>query len=284
MHVTRIIVLLGSGVGVVALFDVLAAHAQKVGVVGAVTLDDVGIDRSITISGGSVVEVVTYDVGLCITKVEIDGELLVDLLINLEVGTHTIVTRIDTDTLVIGVVDGSVDLGLVGTTTDAQVVVPGVGGTHQILHIVVGRYILVVVQVVAVGRTEAIVLCNVTAIAGTIKGQIRPGVIDVLVSALGFDEFGIPLCLIINTILHHGLAFLGTLGGDEDYTVGTTGTIDSGRSRILQDVDALDVVGRDVINRRNLYTIDDEERFVALGDGATTTHADSHRCTWTTVL
>ena len=105
-----------------------------------------------------------------------------------------------------------------------------------------------------------------------------------LISALGLNELGIPLCLIINTILHHGLAFLGTLGGDEDYTVGTTGTIDGGRSRILQDVDALDVVGRNIVNRRNLYTIDDEKRIVALGNGATTTHADGHRCTRTTVL
>ena len=94
---------------------------------------------------------VTFDVSLCITEVKIDGELFVDLLINLEVGTHTIVTRIDTDTLVVGVVDCGIDLGLVGTTTDAQVMVPSVGGAHQILHIVVGRHILVVVQVVAVG-------------------------------------------------------------------------------------------------------------------------------------
>ena len=35
---------------------------------------------------------------------------------------------------------------------------------------------------------------------------------------------------------------------------------------------------------KDLNTIDDEERLIALGDGATTTHADSHRCTWTTVL
>ena len=42
--------------------------------------------------------------------------------------------------------------------------------------------------------------------------------------------------------LHEGLTFLSLLGGDDDSTVGTAGTVQGGRGGALQDVDALHVI------------------------------------------
>ena len=90
--------------------------------------------------------------------------------------------------------------------------------------------------------------------------------------------------LIVHIVLHGRSAFLGSLGGDQDDTIGTTGTIDGGRGSILQYIDALDVVGRDVVNTRHLYAIHHIQRLIALGDGSASTDTDGHGGTGTTVL
>ena len=93
------------------------------------------------------------------------------------------------------------------------------------------------------------------------------------------------------------LAMRSFLSSDDDHTVGTTRTIDSGSGNILQHLDALDIRGvqeRQRIKRgiTGLGTctggcriiIDDEtinhiERFVTTSDTITTTDADDAGCT-----
>ena len=51
----------------------------------------------------------------------------------------------------------------------------------------------------------------------------------------------------IAVIGHLGRSALATLdGGDDDHTVGTTGTVDSGGRGILQDIHRLDIGGVDI--------------------------------------
>ena len=65
------------------------------------------------------------------------------------------------------------------------------------------------------------------------------------------------LNLIVHVVLHLGLAVaLRTFGGYQDNTVGTTGTIDSCGSTVLQDIDALDVVSRNIADIADLNTVD----------------------------
>ena len=53
------------------------------------------------------------------------------------------------------------------------------------------------------------------------------------------------------TVVCNGdLALLALLGGDEDYTVGGTCTVDGCGRGVLQHVDALDVVGVDAVQKR----------------------------------
>ena len=65
-------------------------------------------------------------------------------------------------------------------------------------------------------------------------------------------------------------------GGDHDHTVGTFGTVDCRSRSIFEHIDRLDVSGRDVGNAIHRETIDDIERFAALGKGRTATYADLH--------
>ena len=69
------------------------------------------------------------------------------------------------------------------------------------------------------------------------------------------------------------LAGLALLGGHQDHTVGSTGTVDGCRCSILQDIDALDVVGVDAVKVATCYTVDDVKRSSVTG-GADTTDVD----------
>ena len=76
--------------------------------------------------------------------------------------------------------------------------------------------------------------------------------------------------------VHVDLAFLaGALGRDDDDTVGSAGTVDSRGGRILQDIDALDVVGVQVVDGTfHRQTVHHEQR-VGLGvHGADTTDGE----------
>ena len=53
------------------------------------------------------------------------------------------------------------------------------------------------------------------------------------------------------------LSCLGVFGGNDDYTAGTGSTIDTGRTCILQDCDALDIVR---VECTSCYAIHDIER------------------------
>ena len=82
----------------------------------------------------------------------------------------------------------------------------------------------------------------------------------------------------ITIIGHFGGSALSTLdGGDDDYTVGTTGTVDSGSRGILQDIHRLDVGGVDV--RKGTHegdTIEHDQRVVRSSQRALTTDTDLH--------
>ena len=69
------------------------------------------------------------------------------------------------------------------------------------------------------------------------------------------------------------LAFLGTLGGDEDHTCGCTGTVDGGGGRILQHGDVLYGVHVHVVDCAHGHAVHDHER-VGVTDGGDTAHAD----------
>ena len=64
---------------------------------------------------------------------------------------------------------------------------------------------------------------------------------------------------------HLNLTFLGRLGGDDNYTVTTLGTVNGCKGGILENVDRSDVRRRDIVDVICLETIDNIKRFVTLG-------------------
>ena len=71
------------------------------------------------------------------------------------------------------------------------------------------------------------------------------------------------------------VAFLAALGGHEDHAVRRTGTVDGGRTGVLEDFDGLDVVRVDVTEAGTLGTVDDDER--GTGPVEVGTAAENHR-------
>ena len=61
------------------------------------------------------------------------------------------------------------------------------------------------------------------------------------------------------------LALLASLGGNDDYTIGSTASVDTGRCGILQHLDALDVVTVQFVHTGLCgHTVDDVERVVVV--------------------
>ena len=173
---------------------------------------------------------------------------------------------------------------MLGTTAHRHIVVPGVAGLHHVVHPVVGTLILVFCDMVAISTAEAIELGNIVGIGRTEGSGIAPLMEHMTVGIPDFEVLRILANLIIHVVFHGRRTFLGSLGGDQNNTISTTGSIDSGRGSILQHIDALNVVGRDIVDRRYLDTVDHIERFIALCDRTTTTNADRHGGSGTTVL
>ena len=88
-----------------------------------------------------------------------------------------------------------------------------------------------------------------TPVGGAAEG-VEVGLVDDLHVLLSVEVAGLAVGIgpAYETVVGNGdLAFLTLLGGDEDYTVGGTCTVDGGGSGVLQYVDALDVVGVDAV-------------------------------------
>ena len=81
-----------------------------------------------------------------------------------------------------------------------------------------------------------------------------------------------PSCAQVN----HGLAALTLLGGDHDHTVCSTGTVQRGGGRILQDGHRLDIGGVDGVQRTVVrHTIHNIQRVGHTGHGGDTTDLDA---------
>ena len=83
-------------------------------------------------------------------------------------------------------------------------------------------------------------------------------------------------------VCHMRLALCALLGLDEDHTIGSTIAVDRGRSGVLEERDALNVICIDIIDA-SCQTVDEDKRVIASRrEGARTTNLYGSTCTWTT--
>ena len=74
--------------------------------------------------------------------------------------------------------------------------------------------------------------------------------------------------------LGHAVGVGAALGGDDHHTVGGAGTINGGRGGIFQHVNALDIVGVDIVQRAHVHAVHDVER-LRIVEGADTADHDA---------
>ena len=92
-----------------------------------------------------------------------------------------------------------------------------------------------------------------------------PQHLSVLLGIEHFHLVGVGLYGNAGVEVNLNLAFLTLLGGDDDHTVGSTRTVDTGRGGILQHLDALDVVTIQFVHARlRGHTVDDVQRVVVV--------------------
>ena len=108
-----------------------------------------------------------------------------------------------------------------------------------------------------VARVELALVHHDGILGGVEHGGLAPGILH----AVG------------EVVVDDGLAFGAGLGGHEDHAVGRAGAIDGGGSGVLEDVDALDVAGVDVVDAAGRHPVHDVERGRVV-DGADTADDD----------
>ena len=214
------------------------------------------------------------------TCIEAELEFLVDLVVEFEVYRETRVVVVWHQTAVVVVCAAERELGLVVTTVQAYVLLCREHiGTKHILLPVDGINALVDVEVVINAKHLLETLHCLVATEHCIL-VVAHHIIVCVHSLLAVSHgLGLHEAVVVDTCL----ARLAALGGDKDNTVGTTGTIDSGRRGILKHSDILDIICRDIVDIVCRETVDYVKRRVVASDRTATTYTDEHFCIGRTV-
>ena len=221
---------------------------------------------SSTYSATSVNEVVAEVVAL---HIELYAQVVVEeLRSKVDTCSDTLHAWVGHDTLVVGEVGRNAIRQESGSTTDAQVVVlRDCGAEHFVLPICVG-----IAKSTVSLRIFAPEILDYVAISACIKHiPSATSLIDIHIGREVDLRF----------------AFLTFLGGDDDYTVRCTRTIDSGSWSILEDSHRFDVVRRNhcqgvwhTLHAGTVdgHTVNHNQRVVVGVQRRTTTHTDSSAC------
>ncbi len=165
---------------------------------------------------------------------------------------HLLGVGVDEHTILVAVGEACVVGGLLGAAADGDIVVVGEGGAGDGVE-PVGVIALVRevgeagADIVAIHHVEGVGEAGPAGVAGVVDGGL-------------------------------GIAF-ALLGGDDDDTSCATSTIDSGCGSVLEDVDALNILGGDG-GEATLDTVDEDERRVAAVKRDDTAEADGRRAGW----
>ena len=231
-------------------------------------------------AGGSAPAVGGQEVGL-----HTHGEPVGHVEVELRHGAQLLVVVTLADALLAGVVAGNVVARTLGAAADGDVIL--------LAHALAGNLVQPVDPKAIIPSTELSVrqeLIFRSSLEAGVVGPVLVHVVNITGSLEGLEAVAQEGLLVGDHLGHaapvgqahagvhaHDRGLGGTLlGGDDDHTVRSTGTVDGGGGSILQHVDGLDVGGVDRVDRTvGQHTIDNEQRLVhALGGG---THASAGR-------
>ena len=150
---------------------------------------------------------------------------------------------------------------LLVTTIYGNIVHLGQGRiAHQLILPVVGSLCLVDVKVVRVTEVTAEGVLLAVAVIRSIQL-----ILNEFVSIQHFLLACQPRELTIGIEINLHLTSLCRFSSNDNYTITTSCTINSGEGSILQYIDTLDIGRRDVVDVVSLESIDDKQRFRVLG-------------------
>ena len=214
-----------------------------------------------------------------VADVQLQVEIVGQGLGALDRGIDAAEEGVDDRTVIVHVAEVEQRAVTLGARAHRQVVAVGDGGLQQVFLPVVRRFPCVLVVMVAVLGADAEVLQHVivvgrVVVAGIAERELQvvqriEHVVDLRRGVLDLD---------IAVVGHAGLALKRTLGRHDDDACGTAATVDGRGGGVLQDVDALDLVGRYVGEVIHRETIHEDERVVRTGDGLGTADADGRGC------
>ena len=234
------------------------------------------LETAVTGGGAGILDAVgaaTAHVGAGIADVGVDGSMGRCLEVALEGEVVTAVSGAGHDGLVahVGIADGPVH----ALAASAHGEVGGEGGTglsEDGLDPVVGGHALVQVDILEVAEVRVVVGGEVVTDDAQLILELHVVVgVHSLDGALVGHGLETPVSIELDRNL---LAFLGALGGDNHNAVGTTGTVDGGGESILEDVNGLDLGGRNVVDGFHREAVHDVEGAAVLGDGTAAADAD----------
>ena len=238
-------------------------------------------------------------------------EPVANAVVSLQAGREALVVGLGNDTVLIQVAGACVIGVTVAATADVDGVLLTEAGTESLGHVVVGKNVVRLAigivgttqrsvrvqlavdtdEVLTFGNGVRVVLQTLVAAEHTVVGPLVSGfsshtvaggiVVQLLVVGL-YELVGVSNGLIlldgarVGTPLHVHIDLRCSsrtlLGGHQDHTGGTTGTIQSCRGSILQNSDALDILRRNVQKTRAVgRTVDNDQRInVGIHRGKTT--------------
>ena len=251
--------------------DVLAVRNRVVPVTEAIlTCIDIGkrgVPHGVADAGGSAPAVGGQEVGL-----HTHGEPVGHVEVEFRHSAQLLVVVTLADALLTGVVAGNVVARTLGAAADGNVIllanalagdlVQPVGPDTLTpgVHLGVG-YQTVVGGGIKAGIVTPVLVC-ITGVTGSLEGLEAVAQEGLLVG--NHLRHAGPVGQAHAGVHAHDRGLGGALlGGDDDHTVRSTGTVDGGGGSILQHVDGLDVGGVDRVDRTvGQHTIDNEERLV----------------------
>ena len=138
-------------------------------------------------------------------------------------------------------------------------------------------------QLIVLHRTRAEGLLFPVRLVGQVVGQFHQSdfVLQFLILP-GIEHLRRVVHLrerIVGVQTHLCHTFLTLLGADDDDTVGSTATVDSGRGGILQNLDVIDIVGREEVDILEGHAVHHIQRIVGTVQRSGTTHANGGRRT-----
>ena len=208
------------------------------------------------------------------TRIERQFQVVGELGKQLDVQIGAPHTRAHDDALVVALGQGGVKLHFVGTATDSHIgrvverrlphhlVLPVVGRGPAVDISKVGGVAEIATEGLCPTRTGAVGSRTVVLIAHKLRSVHQVELLREMSHGGATVE------------THGDFALFGRLGGDHHHAVAALGPVDGREGSVFEHVDGGDVGGRNVIDIAHLETVDDVERFVALGHRRVAAYAD----------